>query len=80
MAFKPNLAAKKATEEVQRKSMITSDEIIGFATEDLLDFHRALSRYSLDKREPELDLAIDKIARAITALEKWHRSRPKKGQ
>lgn len=54
-------------------------QVDAFIKGPLMEFHAVLSEKTQDGKEPQVDLAADKIAQAMTALQARSKDRKRKG-
>lgn len=65
--------------EEQKKRFTTVDDTIDDFMEELSDFHSTISRFAIKNSDVDLELAINRIAEAMTSLNKRSRSREEAG-
>ena len=62
-----------------KKKFVTVDDTIDDFVEELTVFHATISRFSIKNSDIHLDLAINRIAESMTALNKRARARAAAG-
>lgn len=72
----PSMKAEPRTEEKVQPSDVLIDQTV---KNTLLPLHGIFSEIAMKSKDPQLDLAVDKLAQTMTALNARSKERRKKG-